>query len=221
MYTQSVHVNIPFTQGEKTRDLRCGSIPALEKEIIAVSFNNSGRKFGMRPNPKSPHYSLWLMPAGEVRQRLAETILDLSREYATPVFEPHVTLAGSIVGQAREVTSKMEDLARRIPPFTIRLTAVDRLEEYFRCLFVRVATTHPIMTANKAALEVFCLEEKRAFMPHLSLLYGSLPSSLKKRIIASLARQFELEFKVSSLHLYRIRNEPAAWRRVARFGLGL
>ena len=175
----------------------------------------------MRLREKPSHYSLWLMPTGEVRERLAGTILNLSRQYATPAFEPHVTLAGGIAGQAREITSKMKDLARRIPPFTIRLAAVDGLEEYFRCLFVRVAPTHPIMTANKAARELFRIEEKRAFMPHLSLLYGSLPSSLKEKIIASMAGQFELEFKVSSLHLYGIRSEPAAWRRVARFSLGL
>jgi len=175
----------------------------------------------MRPRQKSPHYSLWLMPTGEVRRRLAETILDLSREYATPVFEPHVTLAGDIVGPAREVASKMKDLARRIPPFTVRLTVVDGLDEYFRCLFVRLATTHPIMLANQAAREVFALTKQPVFMPHLSLLYGNLPRSVKKGIIASLSRQFELEFKVNSLHLYLIKSEPATWRRVASCGLEL
>ena len=175
----------------------------------------------MRPHLKSSHYSLWLMPGGEVCQRLAGTILDLSRKYATPAFQPHVTLAGGVVGPAREVTAKMRDLARQISPFTVRLAAVDGLEDYFRCLIVRVAKTHPIMRANKAAREVFRLEQQPAFTPHLSLLYGNLPASAKQRIIASLARQFELEFKVSSLHLYLIKREPAAWRRVARFGLGL
>jgi 2'-5' RNA ligase len=161
------------------------------------------------------------MPSGEVRQRLAGTILDLSREYGAPAFEPHVTLAGGIVGPAREVASNMRDLARRIPPFTVRLTVVDGLDDYFRCLFVRVATTYPIMTANKAAREVFSLAKQPAFMPHLSLLYGHLPSSVKERIVASLARRFELEFRVSGLHLYLIKGAPQAWRRVASFGLGL
>ena len=159
------------------------------------------------------------MPTGEVRQRLAGTILDLSREYATPAFAPHVTLAGGIVGPAREVSSKMRDLARRIPPFPVRLTTVDGLDDYFRCLFVRVATARPIMTANKAAREIYRLEPQPAFMPHLSLLYGHLPSSVKEGIAASLGRRFELEFKVSSLHLYLIKGEPAAWRRMASFGL--
>jgi 2'-5' RNA ligase len=161
------------------------------------------------------------MPTGEVRQQLAKTIFDLSREYAAPAFEPHVTLAGGIVGPTREVAAKMRDLAKRIPPFAVRLTTVDGLEEYFRCVFVRVATTHPIMKANKAAREVFGLGQQPAFMPHLSLLYGSLPASVKRRIIASLGWQAELEFKVSSLHLYLIKREPMAWRRVAMTGLAL
>ena len=197
------------------------SIRALGKEIMAVSFETSDRRCSVHSHLKPPHYSLWLMPKGEVRQRLAEAILDLSGKYATPAFEPHVTLAGSIVGTAWEVESKMRDLARRIPPFAVRLTTVDGLEEYFRCLFIRAAQTHPIMSANKAARKTFHLPKQPAFMPHLSLLYGSLLSKEKETIIASLGRQFELEFKATSLHLYHIKREPAAWRRVASRGLGL
>jgi len=169
----------------------------------------------------SPRFSLWLMPGGEVRQRLAGAILELSQQYYTPIFEPHVTLAGGIVGPVKKTVSKMRELAGRIAPFTVRLGAVDGSDEYFRCLFVKVATTHLIMSANKAAREVFCLEKQPAFMPHLSLRYGHLPSGVKERMIASLAGRFELEFKATSIHLYLIRREPAVWRRVATTGLGL
>ena len=168
-----------------------------------------------------PRYPLWLKPKGEVRRRLAETILDLSGKYSTPAFELHVTLAGSIVGPAREVELKMKDLARRISPFTVRLTTVEGLEEYFRCLFIRVAQTRPIMSANEATREIFGLPMRPAFMPHLSLLYGSLPSKEKERIIASLGRRLEFQFKASSLHLYLIKRAPEAWRRVTSQGLGL
>jgi len=178
-------------------------------------------RIGMNSKLPTLGYALWLMPSGEVRQRLAGTILELSRQYGTPDFQPHVTLAGSIVGPAREVTSKMKDLAKRIPPFTVRLTTVGGLEEYFRCLFVRVEQTHPITSANAAAQEIFRLPKQPAFMPHLSLLYGSLPSNEKERIIAALDHRFELEFKATTLHLYLIKREPANWRRVATCGLRL
>lgn len=166
-------------------------------------------------------YSLWLMPKGEVRRRLAEAIVDLSGKYSTPAFEPHVTLAGGIVGPAQEVESKMKEVARRIPPFSVRLTTVDGLEEYFRCLFVRVAQIHPVMSANAVARQIFRLPKQPAFMPHLSLLYGSLLSKEKESIIISLGRRFELEFKAATLNLYLIKREPEAWRRVASWGLGM
>jgi len=188
---------------------------------MAVPLETSARMISMHPHLKAPHYSLWLMPTGEVRRRLATTILELGGKYSTPAFEPHVTLAGGIVGPAGQVASKMRDLARRIPPFTVRLTTVDGLEEYFRCLFVRVVPTHPIMSAHEAAREVFHLERQPAFTPHLSLLYGRLPSDMKERIIVLLGRQFELDFKASRLHLYLIKGQPAAWRRAASCGLGL
>jgi 2'-5' RNA ligase len=188
--------------------------------MMAMSSEVSAQEMDMRRHQK-PSYSLWLVPSGKVRQRLAEAILDLSRKYAAPTFEPHVTLAGGIVGPAREVVSKTTDLASRIQPFRVRLTEVAALDEYFRCLFVRVATTHPLVSANKAAREVFNLAKEPAFMPHLSLLYGHLPSSVKEGIVTSLAQSFQLEFKAGSLHLYLIENEPVAWRRVARFRLGL
>jgi 2'-5' RNA ligase len=183
-----------------------------------MPFDTSART---RAALKPPHYSLWLMPKGDVRRRLAEAILDLSGKHSTPAFEPHVTLAGGIVGPAREVESKMKDLARRFPPFTVRLTTVEGLEEYFRCLFIKVAQTHPIMSANEAAREVFRLPKQPAFMPHLSLLYGSLLPKEKETIIISLGRQFELEFKAAALHLYLIKREPEAWRHVASHGLVL
>ena len=178
-------------------------------------------RISTRSGLSGSRYSLWLMPKGEVGRRLAEAILDLSGKYSTPAFEPHVTLAGGIVGPAREVESKIKDLTGRIPPFTVRLTTVAGLEEYFRCLFIRVAQTRPIMSANEAAREIFRLPKRPAFMPHLSLLYGSLPPKEKESVIASRGREFELEFKAATLHLYLIKREPEAWRRVASQGLGL
>jgi len=175
----------------------------------------------MNSSRQSSHYSLWLVPTGDARQQLAGTILGLSRAFCAPSFEPHVTLASGITGPAGEVASKMRRLAKSVAPFTVRLTKVDGLEEYFRCLFVRVAPTHPIMSANERAREAFHLERQAGFMPHLSLLYGRLPCDMKERIIVLLARQFGLGFKVSRLQLYLIKGQPAAWRRMASCGLGL
>jgi hypothetical protein len=45
---------------------------------------------------KAKGYSLWLMPIGDIYRRLSETISQLSSEYGTPNFQPHITLLGEL-----------------------------------------------------------------------------------------------------------------------------
>jgi 2'-5' RNA ligase len=159
------------------------------------------------------------MPSGPAYRRLRGVILKLSRQYSTPVFKPHVTLLGRIVGARREVLAKSAQLARIMRPLAIRLGSLDSLDEYYRCLFVSAAKTRPLMKAYRAARRIFNLKKRPAYMPHLSLMYGSFPSRLKARIIRKLGGRFDLEFDVGSLHLYSTAGKPRAWRQVKAFSL--
>ena len=169
--------------------------------------------------PKAMTYSLWLMPGGQVYRRLHGVILKLSREYSTPAFKPHVTLLGRIVAPRREVLVKSAQLARSLRPLLIRLGALEGLDEYYRCLFVRAAKTGALKKASRAALRVFSRDERPAYMPHLSLVYGNLSPRVKEQIIRELGGQSELEFEVRSLHLYLTTGKPRAWRQVKVFDL--
>lgn len=159
------------------------------------------------------------MPGGQVYRRLRAVILKLSREYSTPAFKPHVTLLGRIVGPRREVLAKSAQLARSMRPLWVQLGALDALDEYYRCLFVRAAKTGPLKKAYRAAQRIFSLEQRPAYMPHLSLMYGDLPSRLKAQMIRRLGRRFNLEFEVRSLHLYLTAGQSRAWRQVKAFDL--
>ena len=164
-------------------------------------------------------YSLWLMPTGDVYAQLERILHELSSKYGAPEFPPHITLLGGIVGPRREVLRESASLAALIRPFTIRLEKIDYLNEYFRCLFVRAATTAPLLKAHQVARDVFGRRREPSFVPHLSLLYGDFSRSLKEGAAAELGPRLELAFKVRSLVLYSTRGEPRDWRRVAKLGL--
>jgi 2'-5' RNA ligase len=165
-------------------------------------------------------YALWLIPDGEVRRRLAQTIRQLSREYSTPVFAPHITLASGIVAPAQEVAAKSAQLAKSLRPLRLRLTRLDFRDEYFRCLFVKVARTSPLVRAHQKAKEVFGLRGQRAFLPHVSLVYGDLSIGVKRNIALSLGRRFNLEFEVRRMDVVAIQGPPSRWRRVKSLQLG-
>ena len=165
-------------------------------------------------------YSLWLMPTGDVCEHLTRTLQQLSAKHHAPEFSPHVTLLGGIVGPRREVIRKTTRLAGLLHPFTVRLGKIDYLDEYFRCLFVRVTAANTLRVAHKVACEVFSRHYEPPFMPHLSLLYGNFSQSLKEAIVAELGMRIDLHFRVHSVHLCLTEGEPHHWRREARFRLG-
>jgi len=159
------------------------------------------------------------MPKGDVCDRLSRILHQLSVRYGGPQFSPHVTLLGGCVGPRRELTRNSARVAAALRSFAIRLEKIDFLDEYFRCLFVRAALTEPLRKAHLAARQAFGHGREPAFMPHLSLLYGDFPRSLKEGVIAEMGPRLDVQFKVRSLHLYRTHGEPHRWRRVASFGL--
>ncbi len=172
------------------------------------------------PRLEGKTYALWLIPEGEVRRQLARTIRKLSRQYSTPAFAPHITLVSSIVGPGREVTAKTAQLTKGLRPLRLRLTRLDFRDEYFRCLFVRVARTSALARVHQKATSVFSLQGGRAFLPHVSLVYGALPRATKRNLVLSLGARFDLGFEVRRIDVVAIQGPPDRWRRLKSFPFG-
>src|ERR1035438_3335018 len=92
-------------------------------------------------------YSLWLMPEGNVRDRITLILHQLSVRHEAPEFPPHVTLLGSCIGKRDEMMRQSSLVAGALGPFTIRLAKIDFRDEYFRCLFVHAGPEKPLTDA--------------------------------------------------------------------------
>ncbi len=160
------------------------------------------------------------MPKEPVRTELARVIAKLSAEFSAPLFEPHVTLLGELTGTEPELAAKTAQLARRQRPFSVQLGAVGFLDEYYRCLFIRLEETPPLLEANERAREIFGRQADARYMPHLSLLYAQLKPEIKASIIARIGDRFAYSFAVESLYLFSTRGEPKEWYRIGEFSLG-
>ena len=167
--------------------------------------------------PGIEKYSLWLMPGADVYNKLSSLIIRLSRKYRTPVFEPHVTLIGELTEPEDEIITKTQVLAARIMPYTITLTHVEFLNEYFRCLFIKVQETEEIIEANAKARETFCRTHDPKHMPHLSLMYGNLEPGKKKEIVKDIGKELHLSFEANSIHLFSNTGDLKEWYRIKEF----
>jgi 2'-5' RNA ligase len=99
----------------------------------------------------------------------------------------------------------------------IRLEAVARSDEYFRCLFLRTDRSLALLAAHERALDVLGARVTGAhFVPHLSLVYGRLTAeeaSDARETLGSIALPLALE--VRRLEVHRTEGAVADWCRLA------
>ncbi len=165
--------------------------------------------------------SLWLVPRDAARERLSELIAGLAARLGTRPFPPHLTLLPGIEGRAEgAVVATARSLADRLRPLTIRLESVEARDEPFRCLIALAAADGPLRAAHEAAAAAFGREPDPAFLPHVSLVYGSLAPEAKGALMLEVAPAARLAFDVTSLHVWRTEGPVGVWREIGAFDLG-
>jgi 2'-5' RNA ligase len=159
-------------------------------------------------------YHLWVKPTGAVRDTLFQTIRELAHELGGPVFEPHVTLLGGLIGTEQEHTQRTRMVTQQLRPFQIVLSGPSYRTEYFQCLFMHVEETPSLMSANALSGRIFQKPDE-TYMPHLSLVYGSYPESRKRAIIRTLPPDVHTSFEVTALSLIRADgDDPREWHEI-------
>ena len=160
-------------------------------------------------------YYLWFKPSGGAYDILMRTIHELATQLGGPVFEPHISLTSKLEGTEEELAQQTEEFARQLEPFKMVLTEPCYSDEHFRCIFMLVEQTTPMMNAYALAREFFHTPNQ-PFVPHLSLAYGSYPDSQKTLVMSKLPLHVRASFDVSTLYLIRADTpDPKNWHQIA------
>lgn len=165
------------------------------------------------------HYALWLVPDRLMQNRFGALIEKLSKQYNTPSFQPHITLLGSIYGSEKDVIATTAELARSIPPLTLRLSSAAYQHDYYRCLFIGIEPADCIMQANQAARNAYGRHDTVEYMPHLSIMYGKLSVDEKEKILERHGRVYNMPLQVNAIDLFSVGNAVENWHCVERFSL--
>ena len=131
----------------------------------------------------APIHSIWLMPAPEDAARLSSLVADLSGRFGTPLFTPHLTIAGDTDRPVTTLAEAIAEAAREVAAFSETVAGIETSEAFFRSFYARFAVTPPLV-ALKRRLDG---EAGEVFMPHVSLLYGPVPAGPKAQAAAEVA----------------------------------
>jgi 2'-5' RNA ligase len=176
-------------------------------------------------SPISAH-SIWLVPdrAGATFARLRGLIESLARRSDGDVFDPHVTLIGSLPGEPADLAARTRTLAASLARYELMLGSIvarPLQQNRYRRLFAEVEPTEAVRAANAAARAAFNAEGGDAYAPHLSLAYAdALPAAFQTlKTEAARAGAASVRFEVDALELWRTTGPVADWRRVGSFPL--
>jgi 2'-5' RNA ligase len=165
--------------------------------------------------------SLWLVPPGAARERLGALIERLAARLGTRRFPPHLTLLPGIEGRAEDaVLATARSLAARLQPLTIRLESVEGREEHFRCVIALAVADEPLRAVHEAAARAFGRSPDPGFLPHVSLVYGSLDPDTKRALIQEAPGAVARSFEATRLHVWRTEGPVGDWREIGAFELG-
>ena len=109
------------------------------------------------------------MPEDNLKDQLENKIQLLASDFDGPIFEPHVTLVSSFLGDEETLIDKTEIISNKIPPFRIFFDGIAYLDEFFRSLFLKVKENPQLVLARGISLAELGLKEKE-YLPHLSLI---------------------------------------------------
>lgn len=160
------------------------------------------------------------MPEGETAERLARWIGRLAKRYRTARFAPHVTLLSGLSGEAVALRERTRAAAAELAPFDARLDAFDGRDEHFRCLFVRVAEPAALAAAHATAARAFGRAPDPSFLPHLSLVYGTLAPESKRDVEREAESLLDVRFEARSLRLWSTAGPVSSWRELGAFPFG-
>lgn len=159
-------------------------------------------------------YSLWLEPDGNVAHRLQEKIRKLSNKYNTPMFEPHVTLIGTLEQSLPELIQLTDMLAGSLEPLELLLTKTGCGNTFYQSVFVHVDNSKGLRSARRLACRLFNVDDPEDYMPHLSLMYGDMTREEKERILNLMEREYQMRFTVRYVRLVKTEGLPEEWKKV-------
>lgn len=168
---------------------------------------------------KAKGHSLWLMPENETYQKFSSLIQQLANMYNGPIFKPHITLLGEVLGEEEIIVQKAQELASAHIAFPVQLENVAYEDYYFRALFVRAEKTAPLQQLHDDAKRIFDMEAI-PYMPHVSLLYGDYPKEIKEDIIKTIGEKQPTQLIIKNIYVYKTNGTATEWEKVAVIPLG-
>jgi len=168
-------------------------------------------------------HSLWLIPPQPIYKETQDKIDQLSKEYGTPRFTPHITLLGDVDPDRNKTEKELikisNEIMKALSPLEIQLSNVQgESNKWWKRIYISANKTDTLNAAYITASQKFGTIPDD-YQPHISLLYSD---ELPEEITTSLVKQLDKEyigrtFQVTEMELINANGHVRDWKVVKKF----
>lgn len=161
--------------------------------------------------PEAKGYSIWLLFEKNIEDYFQSIIIQLSSQFNSPEFHPHITLIAGLEGDEIELMKKFEHFSQ-LKSFNVVTRKVSCSDEFYRSLFIEVEKSFELKNIFEFATKVFNIKiDFENFNPHISLLYSFEKSEVKLKVIEKFLQNMPEEIKILKFGLCRTKGKPEDW----------
>ena len=163
--------------------------------------------------------TFWLVPAKPAHDFFASLIAQLAARFDAPIFEPHLTVYVTNLGNE----NPDESLKRALDDcraFYLSIRGIAYSDEFTKTVFVQFQPNDELRRLTTDFRRASHLQNEYQLSPHLSLIYKTMSHQTKEEIVNSLKLPFcdvlfDSTKAVISPAKIKSREDVEAWRMVA------
>jgi len=162
-------------------------------------------------------YATWILPSKLDSVVLTKIINELSKEFNSQKFLPHITVYGLVKIPLNELESIVLKCVKKQKSFNVKVNYINHSENYWKSIFVDIIQNENLYQINQSLMKSLSRYSDYNFKPHISLYYGVLDEALKLRIIKEKTVQRELS--INKIGIMRFSQDVSRWKIVRSLNL--
>ena len=159
-----------------------------------------------------PQYAIWLLFEKEDSKYISEKIQELSKNYHSPIFLPHITVYGLIKLNLDEIHKCVKKSVFNVKQFSVYKKSINHSEEFWKSVFVTLKDNTKLVSISERLTNDLKKFSDYKFEPHISLLYKDLSNSERKKLVNQI--KIRDRFLINKIAILKYSNKIENWEIV-------
>jgi len=162
-------------------------------------------------------FAIWFVFKKEDSMYLSQIIKELSRQYNSSIFVPHITVYGLVDADLDVLNKIVLDSIKGEKSIIVETNSISYSDDFWKTLFIEICTNDHLKNINKRLSESLISFSKYEFKPHVSLIYKEMNRDEKKKLANSL--HIKKSFEIIGICIQQFSEDIKKWGIVREYVL--